>query len=779
MPMSRHHLFHWTVGVIVLVAGGIGLGYGAARWGRSDGASSDHRSIGEETPFLAEEPTEQPRAAAGDSPPAAKGVGKRALLIGVTFYENLDKSMHLAGPENDMLLMKDLLTKRYGFPEAGVRILSEHAGKDNLPTRKNIEREFKRLAAEVQSGDQVVILLGGHGSLQPQGDKARFPQPDGCDRIFLPRDVGKWDGGSGEVANAIRGEELGAWLRQIPERKASLFVVVDACHSGSGVRAVDVEKKRQIDPEAKGGLEIPREALARAARRAAERAPGGGERKRGASEASALPLPQLDGVVVHYACQSTETTVEKPMPAGASDARPYGLLTFTLNQILTQAKEPLTYLELAQRVQGQYSGWGRSFPTPLLEGKDQDREVLGLKIHPRRSLIRLVKTDDKQKVTCGALHGLSRGSILAVYPPAGARSDKPLGHVQVTNVDTATSVVEPCKFNGQRANDELPDQGRCEVVSIDYGDMKVKVAVDALDSQGKPVPEATRKRIGGVLSGLAGQKGSILDAVTDPARADWLLRVQKGEVHLVPASGLAAPADGKSLPPLYGPYADDEKLSARLAEGLGSIARVQNLKRLATDAVAELARGSTDEGVKVKLEIRLLKSEKDKEGTPIAWPAPGVKLYDGDWLAFRVHNPNPFPVDVTLLYLDSDCGIYCVYPRKGEYNRVEARKKTVPFVSQIGAKVQALEHMLVIAVKSRNLEQPVNFACLEQPSLEKARDTERKRGGGAALTTPLGRLLEHSLYGNPMAGTRGLVRKEAEESSLTLCSWQVVPGKRR
>ncbi len=776
--MSRQNLFHWIVVVIVLVAGGIGLGYGAARWGRSDGPSTGKASVGPETPIPAQAPAECPRAAAADPSPAGKAGGKRALLIGVTFYENLDTSMHLAGPANDMLLMKDLLTKRYGFPESGVRILSENAGADNLPTRKNIEREFKRLAAEVQSGDQVVVALGGHGSLQPQRADATFPQPDGCDRIFLPRDVGKWDGGSGEVANAIRGDEIGAWLRQIPEKKASLFVVLDACHSGSGVRGVAVETKRQIDPAAKGGLEIPREAMARAARRAAERAPGRGEKKRGASEASALPLPRLDGVVILYACQSTETTVERPLPIGAAHARPYGLLTFTLNQVLTQADEPLTYLELAQRVQGQYSGWGRSFPTPLLEGKDQDREVLGLKVHLRRSLIRLAKADDKLKVSCGAIHGLTRDSILAVYPPAGAKSDKPLGHVQVTDVETGTAVVEPCKFKDQPVNDELPDQGRCEVVSIDYGDMKVKVAVDPLDSQGKPVPEAVRKRIGGVLIGLAGQKGSILDAVTDLAWADWLLRVQKSDLYLVPASGLSAPADGKSLPPLYGPYADDEKLSTKLADSLGAIARVQNLKKLATDHVAELARGSSDGGVKVTLEIRLLKDKTDKQGQPIAWPAPGVKLFDGDLVQFRVHNPNPFPVDVTLLYLDCDHGIYCVYPRKGESNRVEAKKQTVPFVTQVGAKVRALEHMVVIAVRSQKLQQPVSFACLEQPSLEKARATERKRGGTSALTTPLGKLLQHSLYGNPMVGTRGPVGKEAEESSLTLCSWHVVPGKR-
>jgi hypothetical protein len=626
-----------------------------------------------------------------------------------------------------------------------------------------------------------VILIGGHGSLLPQRADAAFPQPDGCDRIFLPRDVGKWNGKTSQAANAIRGDEIGAWLRRIPEKKASVFVVVDACHSGSGIRAVEEEKKRQIDPESRGGLEIPRAAMIAAAKRAAERGRGPEEKKRDVPEASALPLPRLDGVVVLYACQSTETTVEMRLPFVAADRKYHGLLTFTLNQVLTQAEQPLTYLELAQRVQGQYSGWGRNFPTPLLEGKDQNHEVLGLKVHPRRSLIRLAKTNDKLKVNYGAIHGLTRGSILAVYPPAGVKGDKPLGHVRVTEAETATSAVEPCKFGDRPANDKLPDEGRCEVVSIDYGDMKVKVAVDPLDNLGKPVPQSVRKRLSGELTRLAGQKGSLLDAVAEPGTADWLLRVQDGKVYLVPASGLAAPAGGKALPALFGPYADDEKLSTTLADRLGRIARIQNLKKLATNPAADLTRGhaddTTDTDVKVSLEIRLLKDKTDKQGQPIAWPAPGVKLFDGDLVQFRVHNPNPFPVDVTLLYIDTDCGISCLYPQGGEVSRLEART-TRRINTRLNTEVQALEHLVVIAVKSQKLQQPVDFACLEQAALEKAKDVERTRGGATALQTPLGKLLQFSLYGNRTEGTRSAARTEVEASAVVLCTWHVVPGKR-
>jgi hypothetical protein len=771
------HFSNRIAGAVLVIVTGLGPTWGVLQRGDTGTTSSVNERPGL---ALADDRTEEERDAPADPAPVGAARGKHALLIGVTYYENLAKSDHLYGPENDTRLMKDLLTKRYGFPEANVRILSEHAAGDSLPTRKNIERECKHLAEVARPGDQVVVVMGCHGSLQPQSPDAPFPQPDGFERIFAPRDVGKWDGHR-QVTNCIRGDELGAWLRPISEKKAYLFVVLDACHSGNGIRAVNQEKKRQLDPEAKGGLEIPKAAMVKAAKLAAERGLPPGEKNRGIRETSALPLHRMDGVVVLYACQSTEYAVELPLPAGATDCKPYGLLTFTINQILARTEEPLTYLELAQRVQSQYSRLGRNCPTPVLEGKDQNREVLGLMEHPGRSLIRLVKVDDEMKVTCGLIHGLTEQSILAVYPPAGVKGDKPLGHVRVTSVETGTATVEPCRFKNQPANDKLPQHCRCEVVSIDYGDMKVKVAVDPLDHHGKTVLEATRTRLIAELSKLAGAEDSILATVSEPAKADWLLRVDSDKLYLVPASGLPAPADGNALPPLFGPYPDDEKLTTTLAGHLGRIARVQNLKKLATDPAADLARShadeTTDSGVKVDLKIRLLKDKTDKQGEHIAWPGPGVTLYDGDLVQFRVHNPNPFPVDITLLYIDSDCGISCLFPQGGEVSRLDART-TRRINTKLSTEVQALEHLVVIAVKSQKLQQPVDFACLEQASLEKAKDVERTRGATTALQTPLGRLLQHSLYGNHMEGTRSAARADVEESALVLCTWHVVPGKR-
>ena len=62
---------------------------------------------------------------------------------------------------------------------------------DRRPTRANIEREFRRLADRAGPGDQVFVLLAGHGDCQPESDPPHplHPEPDGIAEVFLPADV--------------------------------------------------------------------------------------------------------------------------------------------------------------------------------------------------------------------------------------------------------------------------------------------------------------------------------------------------------------------------------------------------------------------------------------------------------------------------------------------------------------------------------------------------------------------------------------------------------------
>ena len=77
-------------------------------------------------------------------------------------------------------------------------------------------------------------------------------------------------------------------------------------------------------------------------------------------------------------------------------------------------------------------------------------------------------------VTGGALHGVTIGSILAVYPAAGTRDqDRLLGHLRVTSADALTSQAERVTYGEKPTPAELPETARCRVVYRDYGDLKL------------------------------------------------------------------------------------------------------------------------------------------------------------------------------------------------------------------------------------------------------------------------------------------------------------------
>ena len=128
------------------------------------------------------------------------------------------------------------------------------------------------------------------------------------------------------------------------------------------------------------------------------------------------------------------------------------MLTFTLCKLLAESQQsatPLTYRELGQRLQAQYLAWGRlNGPTPFAEGSpaDLDREVIGEVVHTGRSRIVLSRNQDGLwTINVGRLQGITRRSVLAVFPP---KVDKPVGHVIVTESGVIDSTVEPVAYGG-------------------------------------------------------------------------------------------------------------------------------------------------------------------------------------------------------------------------------------------------------------------------------------------------------------------------------------------
>lgn len=87
-----------------------------------------------------------------------------------SFYET-GKSMAVAARE------------RFGLPDSAVIYLAEDPARDPKliaarSTRENVVAAFSTLAARVRPGDQVLILLIGHGSYQDAESRFNLPGPD-------------------------------------------------------------------------------------------------------------------------------------------------------------------------------------------------------------------------------------------------------------------------------------------------------------------------------------------------------------------------------------------------------------------------------------------------------------------------------------------------------------------------------------------------------------------------------------------------------------------------
>lgn len=703
---------------------------------------------------------------------AEQGTGRKlALLVGVSEYE-YDRLKDLVGPANDVVLWRSLLVDVYGFDDADVITLSAASPAEFQPIRAHIEAQIKALAEKAQPGDWIVITLGGHGSQQPDldNDDQLDPEPDGLDEIFLPADAGV-NRTDRLLPNAILDDELREWLGAITAKGALLWLIADCCHSGTITRSPGDEVERKVDPSEL----FTAEELADAEKRATKTR--GAEPESGVADGQ-LALGQM---VAIYAAQTTEPTIELALPKGSPTAKVYGLLTYTACEILTEAAQngtKLTYAELVQNVYARYAAMGRSSPTPLVEGGLKDNFVLGGEAGTRPDIV-LVEDDGEWKIKVGSLHGMTTGSKLLVYPPAGsADADEPLGYVEITSVDVLECSVRPCAFEGMAAPAALPAAGRCDLVFVQYENNPLKLAIAG------DVPADWAALLEEQLAPSAASRNAPpVVFVDDPAEADWVVWFEEDDSQasrratLVPAAGVTVQADqarsqgGQAANDdamqdlLKLTFPADDSLAEHIETMAKRIKRVQSLLTLSTEPTF---------GLEVELKLYRLADldeyrqflKGDTEGLQeLVWDREGMVLEVGDIVGFEITNPNDDAIDVTLLYLDSGYGITPFFPDSQTVtdNRLQYNQ-TVRKAFQIESGSLGMEHLLLIALRAERDGPPVNFIGLQQDTMASA-----NRNVGNPLETLL---LEAAYTGTRMGSLLDLT----DNHKMLSQSFRVVPA---
>jgi hypothetical protein len=645
-----------------------------------------------------------------------------ALLIGANQYPSLEERWWLKGPANDVQLVAQYLTTEAPVPfsQDHVTVLSDGVAGAEAPTLAAIRGAFAELTAEVQPGDFVYLHFSGHGTQAPALDPAT--ELDGLDELFLPVDIGPWSDQVGEVQNALVDDEIGALIDGLRAKGANVWAVFDSCHSGTATRGVEVAnddvRMRQLPPEALG-IDVDAVEVSRSVDPRATEAPFDGG--------------QGDGsFVAFFAAQTNEVTPEKNLPKGKPGRKPQGVFTWTLMEVLAEYPKA-TYGQVGQEVLRRYAVKNLARSTPLFEG-DLDQVVFGGEGGARVSQWQAEVSDAGVTIPAGELHGLAVGDTLAVMGSAAAADADALGYVELTSVETFASVGQAVERDGKVLPAELPKG--VTLRKLDQAlDFRLTVALPAAGSG----PADVLLEALGELQGAAGPR---LSFVAADQEADLRLAVlpeseRPDAIWVLPGTGLAE--DLGATPSVSTGDKDGAELAAVLADALTTMARAQNLMKLAG------AVGASSPDVEVEL---LTRTPEDRTLRPLPF-APVPTLLPDDEVHVLARNNGDGPVDVNVLYIGADWSISHWFS-----GRLQPGDELKKGLFKISADVLGQERMLVVVTPARPQSPVEDLSYLAQDAL----DTTRAVGGSA-----FGDALAEAGFGETTRGAVALT-DDAEEA---------------
>ncbi|MBN1323386.1 MAG: caspase family protein [Methanotrichaceae archaeon] len=161
---------------------------------------------------------------------------KKALCVGINKFKNFP-SAALQGCVNDTLDMVAVLTKYLEFGDKDIVTLT-----DDKATKENIMANLNEMVDGAKAGkyNYLVFSLSSHGTQVPDlsGD-----EPDKADEAFCPTDLAQ-KGDIWDPAHIIVDDELHDLFVQIPAN-VLLECYLDTCHSGTGLKAIDLLLNRR------------------------------------------------------------------------------------------------------------------------------------------------------------------------------------------------------------------------------------------------------------------------------------------------------------------------------------------------------------------------------------------------------------------------------------------------------------------------------------------------------------------------------------------------------
>jgi metacaspase-1 len=159
----------------------------------------------------------------------------KALCVGINQFANLPTGNWLKGCVNDAEDTAKWLEKQAGFPGAGITVL-----RDEEATKANILEALTGILGE-PGVDHVVFTLSSHGTQIPNTDDDN--EVDGVDEVFACHEMAA-AGDDWDRDTVIVDDEFRELFGKVDE-SVLVEVVLDTCHSGDGLRSLDIMPGRQ------------------------------------------------------------------------------------------------------------------------------------------------------------------------------------------------------------------------------------------------------------------------------------------------------------------------------------------------------------------------------------------------------------------------------------------------------------------------------------------------------------------------------------------------------
>jgi len=255
---------------------------------------------------------------------------KFALCVGINQFKNYPAAT-LRGCVNDAEDMATLLKDFCGYQDGDILKLT-----DRQATKARIMAALRKMVDGARDGryDSLVFSLSSHGTQVPDLDE---DETDKADEAFCPHDLAQ-AGAQWDRNHIIVDDELHDLFARLPP-EVRLEVYLDTCHSGTGLKDIDLlldRKVRYLPPPSLAAFRDMEKRLARGL-------------------ALKLLRREAPNPVLWAACRADQTSADADIDGGW-----HGAFTYFFCRELRKAANSLSRAELLKKVRqdlaaGQYS----------------------------------------------------------------------------------------------------------------------------------------------------------------------------------------------------------------------------------------------------------------------------------------------------------------------------------------------------------------------------------------------------------------------------------------